>query len=241
MIKPGGSQAGIINVNNPSSEDKDVRVYLEDWYYVNSDGSKEFKPAGTLANSCASWITVSPQQFHLPALSSIPIHYTVKVPPKAVGGHYAVIFFESLIGKAVSEGEVGVNLSVRIGALFYIEPEGTINKMAQVERISLTQKQADTPFQLKAYFKNTGNIDITATGVFNIIDKEGMVLARGQFNDIYTFPKEEAVLTSHWDGLIEPGVYDLIITLDLGGTPYIKEAGIKIPKGQEEIDVIPRD
>ena len=83
---------------------------------------KEFRPAGTLPLSSASWITVAPTQFNLPARSSMPVHWTVSVPRDA-SGHYSVVFFESLIARALPEAGVGVNVAVRVGALFYIEPK----------------------------------------------------------------------------------------------------------------------
>ena len=42
------------------------------------------------------------------------------------GSNALVMFFESLIARALPETGVGVNVAVRVGALFYIEPKGTI-------------------------------------------------------------------------------------------------------------------
>ena len=52
----------------------------------------------------------------------MPVHWTVSVPRDA-SGHYSVVFFESLIARALPEAGVGVNVAVRVGALFYIEPK----------------------------------------------------------------------------------------------------------------------
>lgn len=228
VISPGGLHSGVINVENPASEDKDVRVYLEDWYYVaGGDGSKEFRPAGTLPLSSASWITVAPTQFNLPAHSSMPVHYTVSVPKDVSGGHYAVVFFESLIAKAVPGAGVGVNVAVRVGGLFYIEPKGTIERRLKLQELSLTRK--DKSLDLKAILHNTGNVDISASGVFNIIDGQGLVYARGEIGEAYTLPGDSAQINGLAQAQLRAGTYDLVITLKLGGQALeVIEAEIRV-------------
>lgn len=231
VIPAGASQSGVINVENPAAEDKDVRVYLEDWYYVTGgDGSKEFKPAGTLPLSSASWITLAPAQFNLPGRSSMPVHWTVSVPKDVSGGHYSVMFFESLIAKAAPEAGVGVNVAVRVGALFYIEPKETIERRLRLQELSLTQKGKS--IYLNAQLHNTGNVDISATGVFNIIDAQGMVYARGELGEVYTLPGDSAQISGSAGAELKPGAYDLVITLKLGEQAVeVVEAQIKVDLG----------
>ena len=73
-------------------------------------------------------------------------------------------------------------------------------------------------------FENTGNTDITTSANFSLMNKEGMVSARGAFNDLYTFPGGKGVFLGVWKGNIPPGDYDLVITVDLGKA--LIEAGI---------------
>jgi hypothetical protein len=230
-IPPGSSQSGVINVENHALEDKDVRVYTEDWYYVSGgDGSKEFNPAGTLPFSSASWITLVPTQFSLPARSSMPVHYTVSVPKDSRGGHYAVAFFESLIANAASEAGVGVNVAVRVGALFYVEPKGTIERKLRLGELFLTQDGKS--IYLNAQFHNTGNVDINASGVFNIIDAQGIVYARGKIGEVYTLPGDSAQISGSAEAQLRSGAYDLVITLKLGGEAVeVIEAEMKVDSG----------
>jgi hypothetical protein len=73
-------------------------------------------------------------------------------------------------------------------------------------------------------FKNTGNTDITCFGTFHIIDKQGMVYARGEFNSVYTLAGNSAKLIAAWKDPIPKGKYDLIFTFDLGKAQ--EEAGL---------------
>jgi hypothetical protein len=246
-IAPGQKQAGEIIAENPTADPKTVRIYLEDWYYLAPfDGTKDFKPANTTKLSCANWINFSPAELTLAPYAKQKINYTVSVPAQAAGGHYAVLFVESLLGKPESEG-VGVSLAVRIAALFYIEAQGTIKNDVLVENLSLERKSKSNPLNIGLELKNLGNVDVTCGGNFNIIDKDGMVYGRGDFNTLYTFPGDTAKLLASWNSDIPKGVYDLIITLDLGkaqeetgigrGDILVKEAAIEIGENAEVIKV----
>lgn len=237
-IPPGSVKTGSITVENPTDSDKYVKVYLEDWYYISTEGSKDFKPAGTTELSCAPWISFVPAELKLAPYSKQHVNYTVKIPEGATGGHYAILFLENTAppSEADSEG-VGLSLAIRIGCLFYIEPEGTIKRTAEFNNLKL-EKKHQAPLTINLDFTNTGNVDLTVGGSFNIIDKKGLVFARGEFNDVYTFPNGTAVLTSSWKEAIPKGKYDLILTIDLGkaleevnmgrGPIILKEAEIEI-------------
>jgi len=215
-IPPGSAKTGVIKIDNPSEQPKKVRVYLEDWVYLPAcDGTKEFKPAGTTEFSAASWISFFPSEFDIPAYGSQTLNYTVKVPQDARGGHYAVLFFENYLSpqKVPQEG-VSVNVAVRVASLFYIEPEGTINRQAVITDLKI--KKEDDAYVITARFNNTGNVDITANGTFFILDSKGMVYARGEFNDIYTFAGNSALLSSSWKEPLTEGTYDLVLSVDIG-------------------------
>jgi len=215
-VPAGKTKVGTINIENPSEEPKTVRVYLNDWAYVPPfDGSKQFGPVDTTQYSGSNWIIFSPAEVLLGPYGKSKINYTVKVPEGAQGGHYSLMFFESNLGKSDSEG-VGVNVAVRIATLFYIEAEGTIKKEGALNNFSIERKSKEALLNIALDLKNTGNLDITASGDFNIIDKKGMVFGRGAFNTVYTFPGDIAKLTASWSLPIPKGIYDLVLTLDLG-------------------------
>lgn len=243
-VPPGSMKTRVINVKNSSAEPIFIRAYLEDWYYLpGADGSKEFKPAGTTPLSCANWINFTPAEFTIPAYGKQAVNYIVKVPPGVFGGRYAVLFFESIVNEPNSEEGVGFGVVVRMGSLFYIEPEGTINRKISLDNFSVEKKSRNLPLTVSLNLTNSGNVDITASGTFHIIDNTGMVFARGEFNEVYTFPADKAVLKGEWKEPLPAGKYDLVITLDLGkaleeanmgrGPIIVKEADLEIgPSGE---------
>ncbi len=248
IVPLGSSKTGVINIDNTTDYPKYIKVYLEDWYYLPSaDGSKEFLPAGTTELSCANWISFYPAEFTIPPFGRQKINYTVRVPQEAKGGHYAILFIEESGAKAPNEEGVSVGLAIRVGCLFYVEPEGTIKRTAQLYNLNIEKSSRDKQIEISVDFKNTGNTDISTSGNFSLIDKKGMVYARGEFNDAYTFSGDTAKLTTTWKKPIPKGRYDLVITLDLGkaleelrlgrGPIIVKEAEIEIDNNGEIIKV----
>ena len=213
FIPPGQAKSGAITVDNPTDRVLTVKVYAEDWVYASAqDGTKEFMVAGTGPFSGAQWIIFVPSEFTLPPFGRQTINYTVKVPADAMGGHYAVLFFETS-GAGLEEG-VGVNLLVRIGTIFYIEPEGTIRRSCEINDLKVAKIDGES-LAISLNFKNNGNVDITGKTTFDLIDKNGLVYARGAFNEVYAQPQDTAKLNAAWKDPIPPGTYDLVITLDL--------------------------
>ncbi len=239
-IIPGQSGYGDIVVENTTAEERAMRVYLGDWTYLPAaDGTKEFSPAGTTPLSCASWITFSPAEFVLKPFTKQKVSYSVKVPPDAKGGHYAALFFESMFGKIEQRGgalSAGMNIAIRIATLFYLEPESTIIRTAALENFKIDRVKEE--YVLSCDLKNTGNVDITAGGTFHLIDRDGIVQLRGEFKDVYTFPGGSASLQAVTPGMVLPGTYSLVMTIDLGRSLEEENAGSEFVLTKEaEVEV----
>lgn len=226
VIPPGDSKSAAIEVENSTDEPIKIKAYVQDWRYTSlQNGTKEFFPAATMPFSCSDWVTFSPTEFTIPAYGRQRLSYTVKVPLKAEGGHYAVLFFETLLHKPDINNASRVGVMIRIGALFYIEPQGTVKREAEVGSFRVERKSKDQPLHIGLDLKNTGNVDLTAGGTFHVMDQDGMIFARGEFDNVYTFPGNVAQMAAHWKEPLGAGVYDLVLTLDIGKAS--EEAGLE--------------
>jgi hypothetical protein len=250
-VIPGKTNYGEIMVENPAAQDMAMRVYLEDWYYQPAaDGSKAFVPANSTPHSCAGWLTFSPAEFTLPPFGRQAVNYAIKLPPDASGSYYAALFFESAAGNMAAGQEgmaAAININIRIGVLFYVEAEGTIKRTGILENLALKQDKAAGGLSIQMDFRNTGNVDITAGGSFHIIDRQGLVLARNEFDNVYTFPGDTAKLQAKSKKLLPKGRYDLVLTFDLGkaweelgisrGPVVTKEAEIEVDASGEVVRI----
>lgn len=227
-LPPGWSDGGIINVENKDTEPIGIRVYISDWVYTDQDGAKNFMPPGTHPKSAAEWIKFFPADFTLSGKGRQEVKYVVGVPPDAVGGHYAILFFEVGAGEAWNEVKgVMVKVYNRLGSLFYVEPEGTIIREAHLTDFKI--KDSPEGFEAEAVFHNIGNVDISAKGTLDIIDEEGFVFFRASFKEVYTMPQDKAkLLIKDTDANFSRGRYDVILTFDLNGGILVKEYQIEV-------------
>jgi len=241
-IAPGWSDGDVIRIENRAHESVYIRVYAEDWEYEGIDGAKKFFPPGGSRFSGAEWIKFFPSSFTLPAQSSQEVNYVVSVPADAQGGRYSVLFFEVKAGKQKDqESGAFVDVFYRLGSLFYIEPEGAVNRSARIEDLVVEADTLAKTMEVRTTIVNTGNANIGAVNTFDVIDENGFVFTRGKSDDIYLLPddkgvaKGEAVFAD-----LRPGTYDLILTTDLAtGEVFVTEASIEIgPSGVEKVTVL---
>jgi hypothetical protein len=142
------------------------------------------------------------------------------------------MFFETGGGLMPALDESGNNVSVqvfnRLGSLFYIESEGTIEQKVVLKDIAISQDK--NGLSVIATLSNIGNVDVTAKGVFNILDTAGQVYARGAFKDVYTLAGDQAPLRGSADASsLKPGAYDFMITLDFEqGGSFLQEASFNV-------------
>jgi len=252
VIPPQERTFGEITLDNPTEESKTMRLYLEDWYYLpGGSGAKEFLPADTTPASACSWITFSPAEFTIPAFGKQKINYSVVVPKDASGARFATLFFETMLSKGLladSGRSAALDVNVRVATLFYVEVKGTINRSAKISNLKIEpSKENKGSLDITLDFENTGNTDITTTGSFNLMNGEGIVCARGAFNNVYTFPGDKGSLLGVWKDKIPPGDYDLIITVDLGkaltdagmgrGPIITKEASVTVGENNQIVRI----
>jgi hypothetical protein len=230
ILAPGKAEYGEISVENSTSEQRNIRVYLSDWNYLSaSDGTKEFLPVNTDPLSCAPWISFSPAEFTLGPFSKQKINYSVKAPQDASGGHYAALFFESVFSQAEDakqeEMRVGINLAIRVATLFYVDADGTVKRTAAIDNLSFERNSSgEAAYKIGLDFVNNGNTDITTSATFHLMDGQGMVVARGAFNDTYTFPNASTKLSAVIKDALPEGKYTAVFTIDLGKA--LEEAGV---------------
>jgi hypothetical protein len=217
-LSPGETYSGEIIAENPTEDEVKIRLYLEDWIYKSDGtGEKDFFPAGTQPLSASRWITFSPAEDVMKPFGRTTIRYTINVPKEGIsGGHYSVLFIETILGSTENEEGVNVLVAGRIGALFLLETKGLTNRQGEVTSAKIKPGTGNQPLQIVTTFKNTGDIDVLLSGKFLLMDAEGKIYGRGDLQNMYVMPGDEATGTTQWVGRLAKGAYTALITYDLG-------------------------
>lgn len=227
----GETKTGQIHVSNPTDGPVAVKIYTEDWEYLDSgNGDKDFFPAGTLPNSASPWLTYNPNQVTIEAFGKATIDYTVTVPSGVDGGtRYSILFFETSLGTGQDEAGASVSVAGRIGSLFYVDIAGQVRREGRVERIEFTPGAGNRPAIIRPIFTNTGNTSLAVEGEFILMDSEGAVKARAKLNPIYSREGSTTSQETEWPGRLTSGTYDGVFTFDLGeGVLLVEEKKIII-------------
>jgi len=230
-VPAGGTDTGTITVTNNGELAMDMRAYIQDWVYTPG-GAKNFLPPASTPLSCADWINVYPQKFHIEPNEKMGVQYTISVPEDASGGHYAVIFFESIAPLAPSESGLTVSFSGRIGSIIYHKTKGKTSQIGSISSFECGRPDENKPLEIKITLKNEGDTHIIAEGVVNIIDADGNIFGRQPVGPINTLPGDSVEYTTEWLGELEEGSYDVIATLDAGvDFPLIAETTLTVSTG----------
>lgn len=228
-VPPGGTQSGEITVENPTETEASLKTYLEDWMYVTPDGDKKFAPPGSMPISASDWLTFASPGTSIPPYGRVTVRYTLRVPEDAKGGHYSVMFFETIVGNQVDQEGVSVDVAGRIGTLFVVLPKGTVVRSGEIASLDIEAPEGNRPMKIKTVFKNTGNVHISLEGTFLILDEAGQIRARGELLKLYTFPGQSGERVSEWVGRLPKGNYTAIVTYNLGkGKSLVEERALTI-------------
>ena len=222
-VGTGESTSGKITLENRGDLKLSVKAYVEDWVYAK-DGSKDFKEAGSTPYSCAKWIKLSQEKFDLNPKEIKEIEYTLTVPKDATGGHYAVIFFESLIEQAKAQvqaapaGGQGVAVAGRIGTIVYHETKGLVNKKGSILDLKASGYEKAKPLRVELTFKNEGNTQLQADGKLSLLDSSGNKVAETEVRRIYSLPGDPAGKELVFSKIeLKKGRYILKGALEYGG------------------------
>jgi hypothetical protein len=223
-VTPGEAYTDSINLINTSQEPMDVKVYWEDFMYIEPyDGKKEFGPVGSSPYSMADWMAFSPQQFSLPAGGTQKIDFSIRVPSDAKGGHYGVLFYER--NPQNSKDQTGLQIVTRLGTLFFVESTDK-NKSATIDTISATAQG------LEGHFNNNGDVVLMPKATFYALNQESITADRGNISRLYVPPGKTATFHVDFAESLPEGEYTAVLTFDLkGGDSLVKEVDFRKSNG----------
>ena len=172
LAVPAGKPRGrTVRVANRSDQPVHIRTYVTDVAFL-PDGTSDFPEAGSTPWSCASWIRVVPQELDLAPGEGQDVRVSVAAPPESRGGHYAMVFFETL----PSYAEPGLNVNFRIGAFTQVTITGTDTYAASLADLTAA------PSDIVVGVRNDGNALFRPRGRVKVFDARQAKVAQRDFN-----------------------------------------------------------
>ncbi|MDP1808268.1 MAG: hypothetical protein Q8L35_01885 [Actinomycetota bacterium] len=189
----GDTVAKTVQVINKEPTPLKIRVYAMD-YRINPDNTFVFSKPGNETYSAATWIELQKTEFTVPAKSAQAIPFTLKIPANAeVGGHYAVIFFESA-QKVKKEGL----LRGRIGSLIMVTVKGGVARQGIIAGFKVVRPVFGRNVGTEVVFANDGNVHLTTRGKIDFFNSSGRKVDSEDLGEITVLPKTKRIMKVDW-------------------------------------------
>lgn len=229
-LKPGETLTGKVILNNTSDRELSIKAYWQDFVYTPPfDGGKKFLPAGTMPQTCASWVNFFPQNFTLGPYGKKEIAYTVKFPAKPEGGYYGVLFFEDSTGQ--KSESTGISVVARLGCLFFLETAGS-SRVAKISDLKADQAK------ISGEIRNTSSIILIPKGIFYIMDNEGAIFDRGEVPAVYLPPDLGTSFSFSISDKVPPGEHTVVLTFDLGNEETLVQEIDFVKKEDSSLEIL---
>ena len=222
----GTTQTGVITLSDNSAADSAplrVKVAVKDWTLTVS-GDPHFFEAGTTPGSCASWLTVTPQELSVPSGQPQVVRYTLAVPPGAQGSYHAIVFLTTApLPSHVNNRNVLV--SGCIGCTLYVQV-GPCVRRAKITALTMTANNVTLTLQ------NTGSSYLRLKGVVKIAGSDGEVVQQITIPGAVVLPGENGTrtITLPLSSAAATGSYTATAILDYGGDVLLgARANVVVP------------
>lgn len=177
-----------LNVTNVTGSDLVYTSSVDDFNAADETGSPHIILDSKLPDTASikTWVAVD-FQFTLQSHKSRVITAQITIPNNAEpGGHYGVLRFS---GSAPELKSTGVGLSASAGVLMLVRVDGVISEKASLASFYSAQndKQSwffeNSPISFVTRIKNDGNVHIKPSGLIEVRDMFGGLVANLPIND----------------------------------------------------------
>lgn len=195
--KPGETIERDMTVTSLANIPLPIKAYSRAFVATDEQGGSEY-PDEKKADSVQNWFKLAEPDFILQPKASKVIKVKVEIPKDArPGGHYATLFYESLIPKEVLS-ETSFYLSSRIGALFFFVIGGDIKEQGQIKEFSTLPFWRHENIDFNVTFENNGNVHIRPRSVMTITDWRGNEVDKIEDKGNTTLPEKNRKWTITW-------------------------------------------
>lgn len=205
---------------DPSQPTTHFKAHVEDWWR-SEDGTQSFYGApGTLAHSCAKWVSLNPVESAVSAGDTLTVRVTVAVPHElSSGGYWCALTLDEVPDPEAATQSVGVHFlaSVSTGVFVYVDP---VDRAATITGLDISAGNV----VVKVH--NDGNAPLGIEGKFEFYAPGGKIAAatvempRGT---LLTEPYRDGTFTMPLPAAasLPAGQYRVRAVLDFGADHYV--------------------
>jgi len=211
----GGQVTNSISVTNTQDAPLHITSSIMDWS-LTRNGQYEYGEAGTMPDSCATWIQLNPSSFVLAPKQTIEVRYSVTTPANFDREKRAMIFFKSRSIPTKTTTGLSVNISMRVSCKLLIAPNTTTPAESQAKIADMDAASNDG--KVKVSITNTGIKSIRVKGSIEARDSDGNLVATGKLLPaiVSVLPELTRDMWAEWDKPLAAGSYTFSAALDYG-------------------------
>jgi hypothetical protein len=216
-VLAGQTYEGVITVQNLGSENREVRVYQNDYRY-DAEGIKAYSEPGTNPRSNSKWINFTPRQFAVGPGEKADINYLVTVPDDSSlrGTYWSMMLVEPVIDvnpETVKQGQLNIIEKVRYGIHMITNVGSTGAGKIAFKHISLMK--TDTTRFVRIDLENTGERRLHVSLWADLYDMQGKHMGKFSAKEDVFYPGTSIRCEVDISKVL-PGNYKALIVADGG-------------------------
>lgn len=226
-VAPGEMKTGKFTVLNTGEKDFSFIVYARPYSVDTEMYSPNYEDVSARSN-LYRWVQFDKTEGSLKPGEKTEINYTVLVPRDAeAGGHYGVLFAETVADKA---GDQVVVRNKRVGSIVRLSVSGDIKRSGKLESQSIDWLQTRPPMTTETVISNSGNIDFDVSTKVRVTTVFGREVFSSEADHV-VYPGKPRRINIEWQGSSVLGLYHVEQTVDvLGEESKVSSYVLMIPR-----------
>ncbi|MCI0511903.1 hypothetical protein L0128_01660 [candidate division KSB1 bacterium] len=214
-LPPAAKKDFVLNVVNSGAQALNLRATIMD-LKLSPAGEAQAEPAQSRPWSCAAWITLAETELHLEPQQHRNFKFTLTTPGGCQGGRTAIIMFE-VINPVTRRDEL--QFVGRMGCLILLELAGARTITGEIVDFQSQKTAPGVAFEITV--KNTGNIQLKASGNILILNAENRIVDRLpiKVGTGTILPEEPRIFQAVWNPRrkLQAGKYSVRVQIYLQG------------------------
>lgn len=216
----GQSTTQTLTIENSTSLELAFELVAEDVVVV--DGTRAFVAAGEIPGSIAATAVFTPPAITVPAGEKRSVTVTVTLPPRAEHRGIVALFrgvTQLIIGGKAATASLGTLMTFTMSKHVSLEP-ATLMVLPQSPSSNASFEQA---------FQNNGHEPVVPAGVAVILDGNGRMVGRANFESRRLLPGERVTMRAEYPGELRTGRYRVLATFQFEDKVITQAAALDIP------------